>query len=143
MPSFQYGPCGEGAMRHFGVPSALTTGSLGLVMSAVNAVYQKICCAISPCAGTGPDSENVMPIACGGAYFFIQSMYLVSANTAAGELVAPPRDTDAPTGVHLSAATRMPHSSTGMPFGRPRSAEPAIDSHASVNRQPSEGSFLP
>ena len=78
-------------MRHFGVPSALTTGSPALVMSAVNAVYQKICCATSPCAGTGPDSENVMPIACGGAYFFIQSMYLVSANTAAGELVAPPR----------------------------------------------------
>ena len=84
-----------------------------------------------------------MPIACGGAYFFIQSMYLVSANTAAGELVAPPRDTDAPTGVHLSAATRMPHSSTGMPFGMPLSAEPAIDSHASVKRQPSDGSFLP
>src|ERR1044072_4030243 len=125
MPSFQYGPCGEGAMRHFGVPSALTTGSPGLVMSAVNAVYQKTCCATSPCARPGPGPENVMPIACGGANFFIQSMYLVSANTAAGELVAPPRDTDAPTGVHLSAATRIPHSSTGMPFGIPWSAEPA------------------
>jgi hypothetical protein len=48
-------------------------------MSAVKAVYQKICCATWPCAGTGPASEKVMPIACGGAYFFIQSMYLVSA----------------------------------------------------------------
>src|SRR3954463_16773322 len=143
MPCFQDGPFGPGAMRHFGVPSALTTGNPALVMSAVNAVYQKICCATSPCAGTGPDSENVMPIDCGGAYFFIQSMYLVSANTAAGELVAPPRATDAPTGGHLSAATRLPHSSTGMPLGMPLSAEPAIDSHASVKRQPSDGSFLP
>src|SRR5690349_7117259 len=141
MPSFQYGPCGEGAMRHFGVPSAFTTGEPDLVMSAVKAVYQKICCAISPCAGTGPDSEKVMPMACFGAYSFIQSMYLVSAYTAAGELVAPPRSTEAPTGVHLSAATRMPHSSTGIPLGMPLSAAPAIDSHASVKRQPSEGSF--
>ena len=30
-------------------------------MSAVKVVYQNICCAISPCDGTGPDSENVMP----------------------------------------------------------------------------------
>ncbi|MNU33211.1 hypothetical protein D3C71_217690 [compost metagenome] len=143
MPSFQYGPCGDGAMRHFGVPSLLTTGKPGFVMPAVNAVYQKICWAISPCAGTGPDSEKFMPFACGGAYFFIQSMYFVSAKTAAGELVAPPRDIEAPTGVHLSAATLMPHSSTGMPFGMPLSAAPAIDSHASVKRQPSDGSFLP
>src|SRR3954471_11314980 len=143
MPSFQYGPFGPGAMRHLGVPSALTTGSPGFVMSAVKAVYQKICCAICPCAGTGPASPKVMPVASLGAYFFIQSTYLVSAYTAAGELVAPPRDTDAPTGVHLSAATRMPHSSTGMPFGMPMSAEPAIESHASVKRQPSDGSFLP
>src|SRR5450830_76403 len=143
MPSFQYGPCGPGAMRHFGEPSAFTTGRPAFVMLAVKPVYQKICWAIWPCDGTGPDSENVMPRACGGAYFFIQSRYLVSAYTAAGELVAPPRDTDAPTGVHLSAATRMPHSSTGRPFGRPLSAAPAIDSHASVKRQPSDGSFLP
>src|SRR6185436_8421778 len=143
MPCFQYGPFGPGAMRHFGVPSEFTTGKPGLVMSAVKAVYQKICCAISPRAGTGPASENVIPMDCGGAYFFIQSTYFVSAKTAAGELVAPPRSTDAPTGVHLSAATRMPHSSTGSPFGIPLSAEPAIDSQASVKRQPSEGSFLP
>src|SRR5688500_5017877 len=143
MPSFQYGPCGEGAMRHFGVPSAFTTGSPAFVMSAVNAVYQNICCAISPRAGTGPASENVMPIDCEGAYFFSQSMYLASAYTAAGEFAAPPRSTEAPTGVHLSAATRMPHSSTGSPFGMPLSAAPAIDSQASVKRQPSEGSFLP
>ncbi len=66
-------------MRHFGVPSALTTGRPGLVMSAVKAVYQKICCAIWPCAGTGPASPKVMPVASFGAYFFIQSTYLVSA----------------------------------------------------------------
>src|SRR5215831_8648113 len=143
MPSFQYGPCGPGAMRHFGVPSELTTGRPGFVMSAVNAVYQKICCATCPCAGTGPASEKVMPSACGGANFFIHSMYFVSAYAAAGELVAPPRSTDAPTGVHLSSATRIPHSSTGNPFGNPLSAEPAIDNHASVKRHPSDGSFLP
>ena len=66
-------------MRHFGVPSAFMTGSPGLTMSAVKAVYQKICWAIAPCAGTGPDSENVMPPACGGAYFFSHSTYLVMA----------------------------------------------------------------
>src|SRR6476620_12129127 len=143
MPCFQYGPLGPGAMRHFGVPSALTTGNPALVMSAVKAVYQKICCAIWPCAGTGPASPKVMPVASLGAYFFIQSTYLVSAYTAAGELVAPPRETDAPSGVQPSAEARMPHSSTGMPFGMPMSAVPAIDSQASVKRQPSEGSFLP
>src|SRR3954454_14060994 len=143
MPCFQYGPFGPGAMRHFGVPSSFTTGRPFLVMSAVKAVYQKICWAIWPCAGTGPDSPKVMPMASLGAYFFIQSMYLVSAYTAAGELVAPPRDTAAPTGVHLSAATRMPHSSIGRPLGAPMSAVPAIDSQASVKRHPSEGSFLP
>ena len=79
MPCFQYGPFGPGAMRHFGVPSALTTGRPGLTMSAVNAVYQKICCAICPWAGTGPASPKVMPLASLGAYFFIQSTYFVSA----------------------------------------------------------------
>ena len=54
-------------MRHFGVPSAFTTGRPGLTMSAVNAVYQKICWAILPWDGTGPDSEKVMPAASGGA----------------------------------------------------------------------------
>src|SRR5688500_20377889 len=49
MPCFQYGPFGPGAMRHFGVPSWLTTGRPFLVMSAVNAVYQKICCALWHC----------------------------------------------------------------------------------------------
>ena len=96
MPSSQYGPCGDGAMRHFGVPSALTTGSPALVSGAVNAVYQKICCAIWPCPGTGPASENVMPGASGGAYFLSQSMYFVSEYTAAGLFVSPPRETDAP-----------------------------------------------
>src|SRR6218665_1169351 len=130
-------------MRHLGVPSAFTTGRPGLVMSAVKAVYQKICCAIWPWAGTGPDSPKVMPMASLGADFFIQSTYLVSAWAAGGELVAPPRATDAPTGVHLSSATRIPHSSIGRPLGAPMSAVPAIDSHASVKRQPSHGSFLP
>ncbi|MNE53635.1 hypothetical protein D3C80_1483730 [compost metagenome] len=67
MPSSQYGPLGDGAMRHFGVPSAFITGRPGLVMSAVKAVYQKICWAMLPWDGTGPDSEKVMPWASGGA----------------------------------------------------------------------------
>ncbi len=128
-------------MRHFGVPSSFTTARPGFVSGAVNAVYQKICCATLPCPGTGPASENVMPEASGGAYFFSQSMYFVSAYTAAGPFVSPPRDTDAPAG--LQPSTRMPHSSTGLPLGRPLSPTPAIDSHASVKRQPSDGSFLP
>src|SRR6201999_619531 len=141
MPFSQYGPCGDGAIRHFGVPSALTTGRPGLVKGAVNAAYQKICCATLPCPGTGPASLNVMPGASGGAYFLSQSMYLVSAYTAAGLLTSPPRLTDAPSG--WQSSTRMPDSSTGGPFGRPFEPTPASDSHASVNRQPSEGSFLP
>src|SRR3984885_6834255 len=115
MPSFQYAPCGDGAMRHFGVPSAFITGIPGFIMSAVKAVYQKICCAIAPCAGTGPDSEKVMPCACGGAYFFIQSRYLTIEYTAAGPLVSPPRSTEEPTGRQPSM--RMPHSSAGGRFG--------------------------
>src|SRR5918997_6117471 len=141
MPSFQYEPCGEGAMRHFGVPSWFTTGMPGFTMSAVNAVYQKICWAMLPCAGTGPDSEKFMPFAWGGAYFLSQSMYLVIEYTAAGPLVSPPRSTDEPTGRQPSM--RTPHSSTGRPFGRPLSPLPAMESQASVKRQPSEGSFLP
>ena len=66
-------------MRHFGVPSAFTTGRPAFVMSAVKAVYQNNCCATAPCAGTGPASLKVMPSACGGANRFIQSMYFVSA----------------------------------------------------------------
>ena len=54
-------------MRHLGVPSSFTTGRPGLTMSAVKAVYQKICWATSPWAGTGPDSLKVMPCAAGGA----------------------------------------------------------------------------
>jgi len=123
------------------VPSSLTTGSPGLLSAAVNAEYQKICCAMLPCPGTGPASENVMPGASGGAYFLSQSMYLTSEYTAAGLLAWPPRLTDEPTG--WQSSTRMPHSSTGSPLGRPLSPVPAIDSHASVNRQPSDGSFLP
>src|SRR6185295_7832921 len=130
-PSSQYGPCGDGAMRHFGVPSALTTANPGLVSAAVNAVYQKICCATFPWPGTGPASENVMPGASGGAYFLSQSMYLVSAYTAAGLLASPPRDTDEPTG--WQSTMRMPHSSTGSPLGSPLLPTPAIDSQASVN----------
>src|SRR4029078_3077907 len=97
MPSFQYEPCGDGAMRHFGVPSAFTTGIPGFTMSAVKAVYQKICCAIAPCAGTVPDSEKVMPSACGGAYFFIQSRYLTIESTAARPLVSRPPSAGEPT----------------------------------------------
>jgi glycerol kinase len=43
------------------------TGRPGLTMSAVNAVYQNIRWAMLPCAGTGPDSEKVMPWASAGA----------------------------------------------------------------------------
>ena len=82
-----------------------------------------------------------MPAASGGAYFLSQSTYLVSAYTAAGLLASPPRLTEAPTG--WQSSMRMPHSSTGRPLGRPLLPAPAIDSHASVNRQPSDGSFLP
>src|ERR1041384_2163918 len=134
MPGSQYGPCGEGAMRHLGVPSAFTTGMPGLLRSAVNAEYQKICWAMLPCPGTGPASENVMPGASGGAYFLSHSMYFASEYTAAGLLASPPRLTDAPTG--WQSSPRMPHSSTGSPLGSPLLPVPAIDSHASVNRQP-------
>src|SRR5690606_2793722 len=130
-------------MRHLGVPSSLTTGRPFLVMSAVKAVYQKICGAICPCAGTGPDSLNVMRCASLGAFFFIQSIYLVKAQTAAAELVAPPREAEAPPGGPLTSATRMPQSFPGMPLGVPLSAVPAMDSQASVKRHPSDGSFLP
>src|SRR5437764_13010919 len=98
MPSFQYAPCGDGAIRHFGVPSAFTTGIPGFTMSAVKAVYQKICWAMLPCAGTGAASEKVMPCDCGGAYFFIHSMYLAIELTATGPSVSPHRSTDEPTG---------------------------------------------
>ena len=42
---------GEGAMRHKGLPSSSTVllpSDLGATMDAVNAVYQKICCATLP-----------------------------------------------------------------------------------------------
>src|SRR5258705_8242810 len=97
MPSFQYEPCGDGAMRHFGVPSAFTTGMPGFTMSAVKAGYQKICWAIAPWAGTGPDSEKVMPCACGGAYFFLHSRYFAIEKSAAGPVVSPPRAPGGPT----------------------------------------------
>src|SRR5262245_1246963 len=128
-------------MRHFGVPSAFITGRPGLTMSAVKAVYQNTCWAILPCEGTGPDSEKVMPCAFGGAYFFSHSRYLVMEYTAAGPLTSPPRAMSEPTG--LQPSMRMPHSSTGRPLGRPLSPLPAMESQASVKRQPSEGSFLP
>ena len=38
---------------------------------------------------------------------------------------------------------RMPHSSIGMPFGSPLVPTPAIDSQASVMRQPRSGARLP
>ena len=94
-----------------------------------------------PCAGTGPASENVIPCACGGAYFCNHSTYLLVAYTAAGPLVAPPLVTLEPTGRQPS--TRIPHSSTGRPFGKPLSPAPAIENQASVKRQPNDGSFLP
>src|SRR5258708_38523316 len=110
-------------MRHFGVPSAFITGRPGLTMSAVNAVYQKICWAILPCEGTGPDSEKVMPCACGGAYFFIQSRYLTIEKTDAGPLTAPPRSTEEPPG--RRRPTPLPPSATRHPVARPYSPLPA------------------
>ena len=77
-----------------------------------------------------------------GRIFILALFALWSANTAAPEFAAPPRATDAPTGLQMSAATRMPHTSTGMQFGMPLSAEPAIDNQASVKLQPSDGSIL-
>ena len=53
-------------------PTAALLGSF-----LMTAVYQNICWAMVPCACTGPYSEKVMSCACGGAYFFIHSRYLV------------------------------------------------------------------
>src|SRR5665213_173891 len=129
MPSFQYDPCGLGAIRHFGVPSEFITGSSGFESAAVNALYQKICWAICPCPGTAPASRKSIPAASGGAYFLSHSTNLVSAYTAAGPLASPPRVIEEPRGMPSSA--RMPHSSTGLPLG----ALVAIAGH----RQPGVG----
>ena len=46
MPSIQYGPCGEGAILHSGMPlssTVLLPSFLGATMLEVNAVYQKTC----------------------------------------------------------------------------------------------------
>src|SRR3712207_6095829 len=110
-------------------------------MSAVKAVYHKICCAMFACAGIELDSDTIIPFACVAAYFFSQSMYLVIAYTPAGLSVSPTPATEDPTGRQPSM--RMPHSSTGSPFGMALSPLTAIESHASVKRQPSDGSFLP
>src|ERR1700709_1613677 len=98
MPSFQYAPCGLGAMRHFGVPSAFMTAEPGLVMDSEKVVYQKTCWAICPWPGTGPASRASMTAASGGAYFLSQSTNLVSAYTAAGPLASPPRVIEEPRG---------------------------------------------
>ncbi len=66
-------------MRHFGVPSSFITGKPGTTVAAVKAVYQNICWAMLPCAGTGPASPKVMPIAAGGVYFWSHSIALVTA----------------------------------------------------------------
>src|SRR5262249_61629130 len=97
--------------------------------------------AMAPFAGVGLASLNFIPTSSFGAYFFSQSTSLFSAYTDAGPLVSPPRLTDEPTGRQFS--TRMPQSSTGSPLGIPGSPLPAMDSHASVNRQPRDGSFRP
>jgi hypothetical protein len=47
-------------MRHFGVPSAFITGSVGTLNAWVNALYQKICCAIWPWPRTAPASRKSM-----------------------------------------------------------------------------------
>src|SRR4051812_50127834 len=101
-------------MRHFGAPSAFITAMPGFTMSAVKAVYQKICWAIAPCAGTGPDSEKVMPCACGGGYFFFQSGYFTIEKNAPRPFVLPPRPPHEPTGGQTSP--RVPPFSTGAPL---------------------------
>src|SRR5260370_10241529 len=107
MRSFQYEPCGDGAIRHFGVPSAFITGRPGFTMSAVKAVYQKICWAILPCDGTGPDSEKVMPCACGGGHFFIPYRYIYTRHTPPRPVTAPPASHPSPgptpASLHMSA----------------------------------------
>ena len=58
MPSSQYGPLGEGAMRQSGLPwssTVLLPSFLGATIDAVNAVYQKICCATLPWDSAGSD----------------------------------------------------------------------------------------
>ena len=60
-----------------------------------------------------------------------------------GPLVSPPRVIDAPAGLQDPASIRMPHSSIGTPLGSPIDPAPAIDSQASVIRQPRSGARLP
>src|SRR5258707_14914703 len=103
-------------------------------MSWVNAVYQKICCAIAPCAGTGPDSEKVMPWACGGAYFFIQSRYFAIEKTAPGPVVLPPRLTGEPT--RRQAPLGVPPSSTGRALGGALWPLSPLHNHTSGERPP-------
>ena len=58
MPSFQYGPCGDGAIRQSGIPASSTVllpSLFGFTMSAMNAVYQKICWATFPVLSAGSD----------------------------------------------------------------------------------------
>jgi len=45
LAKYSWRMCGEGAMRHFGVPPAFTSGDPDLVIPAANAVYRKTCWA--------------------------------------------------------------------------------------------------
>jgi hypothetical protein len=58
-------------------------------------------------------------------------------------LASPPRLTDEPAGLQEPASMRMPHSSIGTPFGTPWVPVPAMESQASVMRQPRSGARLP
>ena len=66
-------------MRHLGVLSAFTTGRQGLGHVGGEGGVPEDLLGDLAWAGTGPASPKVMPVASLGAYFFIQSTYLVSA----------------------------------------------------------------
>ena len=106
-------------------------------MSGTNAVYQKICCATLPCESAGSDRVEVGHPEARTARTPHSSHWM--AYTEAGALVAAARDREAPSGLQEPSAPL----SIGWPFGSPFEVEPAIDSQASVIRQPRSGARLP
>ena len=96
MPSFQYGPCGDGAMRQSGLPSSSTVllpSLFGATMSAVKAVYQKICWATLPWRQR---RQRLVEVVVGRARRRVLAQPLVPLarwrRPTAGPLVSPPRD---------------------------------------------------
>ncbi len=72
---------------------------------------------VAPGRAPGRPRRTSCPAASGGAYALSQSRYLRERVDRGRPLVAPPRLTLEPTG--RQSSTRMPHSSTGSPFGIP------------------------